>query len=137
MSAIVKYSFTSSLFPHTAVPHKQLLCFPIQETQIDILLYRIFKIEMSHFFFLVTLYYIPTLVCMCVLSFFSCVQFLCPTTGVGYHALLQGIFLNQCRTHVFMSPALAVRFFTTCATWEAPYLPLLSLLPVGRSRHRL
>ena len=41
-------------------------------------------------------------------------------TGVGYRALLQGIFLtrglNPC---LFMSPALAGRFFATSATWEA------------------
>ena len=53
-------------------------------------------------------------------------QALCPwnfpgkNTGVGCHALLQGIFptqgMNLC---LFLSPALAVGFFTTSATWEA------------------
>ena len=47
---------------------------------------------------------------------------LCPwdspgkNTGVGCHALFQGIFLNQ----ETLSPALAGRFFTTSATCEAP-----------------
>lgn len=51
MSAIVKYSFTS-LFPHTVVPHKQLLCFPIQETQIDIYNYIGYsKLKRPIFFF--------------------------------------------------------------------------------------
>ena len=35
-------------------------------------------------------------------------------TGVGCHALLQGIFLMS-----LASPALAGRFFTTSATWES------------------
>ena len=40
-------------------------------------------------------------------------------TGVGCHALLQGIFLTQgLNLHLFMSPALAGRFFTTSPTWE-------------------
>ena len=39
--------------------------------------------------------------------------------GVGYHALLQGIFLTQGPNLCLMSPALAGRFFTTSATWEA------------------
>ena len=41
--------------------------------------------------------------------------------GVGFHALLQEIFstqgLNPCLWHL---PALAGRFFTSSATWEAP-----------------
>ena len=47
-------------------------------------------------------------------------RLLCPwdspgkNTGVGCHALLQGIFLSQA------SPALARAFFTTSTTWEAP-----------------
>ena len=133
MSAIVKYSFTS-LFPHTVVPHKQLLCFPIQETQIDILLYRIFKIETSHFFPLVALHYIPTRVNVCA-KFLQ----LCPIL-VSHHwselpCLPSGDLPEPGSNPSFTSPASAVRVFTTCATWEAPYLPLLSLLPVGRSRH--
>ena len=49
-------------------------------------------------------------------------RLLCPrdspgkNTGVGCHALLQGIFLTQ---GLNRSPALAGRFFTTNATWEA------------------
>ena len=41
-------------------------------------------------------------------------------TGVGCHALLQGIFQTQ-RTEPASSasPALAGRFFTTTTTWEA------------------
>ena len=43
------------------------------------------------------------------------------STGVGCHALLQGLFLtqelNQC---LLKSHALAVGFFTTRATWELP-----------------
>ena len=47
-------------------------------------------------------------------------------TGVGCHALLQGIFPTQesnlhllCLLHPLMSPASAGGFFTTIATWEA------------------
>ena len=40
-------------------------------------------------------------------------------TGVGCHALLQGIFLTQeLNPHLFMSSALADRFFTASPTWE-------------------
>ena len=43
-------------------------------------------------------------------------------TGVGYHALFQGIFLIQgLNPRLFMSPALAGRFFTTSSTWEAHF----------------
>ena len=46
-------------------------------------------------------------------------------TGVGHHFLLQGIFLTPVIEPYFLtSPALAGRFFTTSATWEAPYLRL-------------
>ena len=43
------------------------------------------------------------------------------TTGVGCHALLQGIFLTDpgIEPTSLMSPALADGFFTTSATWEA------------------
>ena len=43
------------------------------------------------------------------------------TTGVGCHALLQGSDLPDpgIESESFMSPALAGRFFTTSATWEA------------------
>ena len=80
--------------------------------------------------------------CACVLRHFSRVQLfwgqkssvqgildriLCPwdspgkNTGMGCHFLLQGIFLTQgSNLHLLTSPALASRFFTTGATWEAP-----------------
>ena len=51
-------------------------------------------------------------------------RLLCPwnfpgkNTGVGCHALLQGIFPTQDRT--LMPPALADSFFTTSAIWEGP-----------------
>ena len=38
-------------------------------------------------------------------------------TGVGCHALLQGIFLTQ---GLNLRPAWASRFSTTSAAWEAP-----------------
>ena len=44
-------------------------------------------------------------------------------TGVGCHALLQGIFPTQGSNLQLMSPALAGGFFTSSATWEAPSLP--------------
>ena len=40
-------------------------------------------------------------------------------TGVGCHALLQGIFPTQDSNPNLMSPALAGGFFTASATWEA------------------
>ena len=41
-------------------------------------------------------------------------------TGVGCYALLQGIFLTQGpNSCLLLSPALASRFLTTSATWEA------------------
>ena len=43
--------------------------------------------------------------------------------GVGCRALLQGIFLTPGSS--LTSPALAGRFFTTGATWEAPLAPQL------------
>ena len=53
-------------------------------------------------------------------------RLLCPwdspgkNTGVGCHALLQGIFLTQYElTRPLASPALAGRFFTTWTAWEA------------------
>ena len=57
-------------------------------------------------------------------------------TGVGCHFLLQGIFPTQ-GSNLHLSPALAVKFFTTSATWEAhlpqgnknsPYAPSLYFL---------
>ena len=41
------------------------------------------------------------------------------STGVGCHALLQGIFPTQGSNLRLLSPALAGGFFTTSATWEA------------------
>ena len=71
----------------------------------------------------------------CVLSCFSYVQLFatlwaarlpCPwdsqgkNTGVGYHALLQGIFLIQrLNLHLLHLLTLAARFFTTSNPWEA------------------
>ena len=47
-------------------------------------------------------------------------------TGMGCHALLQGIFWTQGSTpHLFMSPELAGRFFTTSA-------PLLGFKKVSK-----
>ena len=41
-------------------------------------------------------------------------------TEAGCHLLLQGIFPAQGSIPSLVSPALAARFFTTGATWEAP-----------------
>ena len=55
-------------------------------------------------------------------------RLLCPrdspgkNTGVGYPALLQGIFLNQ---------ALAGRFFATSTTWEAVEILFNTYFPGG------
>ena len=52
-------------------------------------------------------------------------RLLCPwdspgkNTGVGCHALLQGIFPTQGSNSSLMSPALAGRFYTTSTTWES------------------
>ena len=45
-------------------------------------------------------------------------------TGVGCHALLQPRDLSNPGIELtsLMPPALAGRFFTTIATWEAPYI---------------
>ena len=40
-------------------------------------------------------------------------------TGVGYHALLQGIFPTQGSNPSLMPPALGGEFFIISATWEA------------------
>ena len=40
-------------------------------------------------------------------------------TGVGYHALLQGIFPTQGSNPRLMSPASGGEFFIISATWEA------------------
>ena len=72
--------------------------------------------------------------CVLALSRFSCVRLfetlwtvtLCArdspgkNTGVGCHALLQGIFPTPgSNPRLLTSPALAGGFFTTSATWEA------------------
>ena len=47
--------------------------------------------------------------------------FLGKNTGVGCHALLQGIFPTQgWNLRLLTSPVLAGGFFTTSAIWEAP-----------------
>ena len=71
--------------------------------------------------------------CVCASRHFSCVQFFAmpwtiahqtppwdspgKNTGVGCHALLQGIFPRIERVSP-TSPALASGFFATLATWE-------------------
>ena len=45
-------------------------------------------------------------------------------TGVGCHALLQGIFPTQGSNPCLMSPTLIGKFFTTSTTWEAPHSAL-------------
>ena len=51
-------------------------------------------------------------------------------TGVGRHALLQGIFPTQgLNLHLLTSSALAGGFFTARATWEAASI----CLPLGYS----
>ena len=40
-------------------------------------------------------------------------------TRVGYHTLLQGIFLTQAISASLIFLALAGRFFTTSSSWEA------------------
>ena len=76
---------------------------------------------------------------VCILSRFSRVQLcdpmdgspwlFCPwdspgkNTGVGYHALFWGISPTKgLKPHLFTSPTLAGRFFTTSTTWEALYI---------------
>ena len=81
----------------------------------------------------------PECVCVCVLSCFSCVQLFATLktvapqaplsmgffrqeepTGVGCHALLQGIFPTQgSNLRLLHLPALAGRLFTASATWKA------------------
>ena len=65
-------------------------------------------------------------------------RLLCPwdspgkSTGVGCHALLQGILPAQgLNSHLFKSPALADRFFTTNTTREAPINGINALLKGG------
>ena len=74
---------------------------------------------------------------MCMLSLQSCPTLCCPhgleltrllcpwdspgrNTGVGLHALFQGICPTQGWNPCLMSSTLAGRFFPTSATWEAP-----------------
>ena len=67
-------------------------------------------------------------VCLCATLWTEAVKLLCPwdspgkNTGVGCHALFQGIFLTQgSNPHLFMSLALADGFFTTSTTWETQH----------------
>ena len=54
------------------------------------------------------------------------------STGVGCHALLQGILpAQEVNSHLFKSPALADRFFTTNTTGEAPINGINALLKEG------
>ena len=75
----------------------------------------------------------------CVLSRFSHIRLFATTwtvssvhgdspgknTGVGCHALLQGIFLTQgsnpCLLYLLISAALASGFFTSSTAWEAQW----------------
>ena len=53
------------------------------------------------------------------------------STGVGCHALLQGIFSSPgIEPMSVASPALAGRFFTTSVTWEAPTIVFLSSVAI-------
>ena len=79
-------------------------------------------------------------VCLCCVQLVGCVRLfvtpwsvapqapLCPRNSpgkntVGYHSLLQGSPPNPGMDPMsLVSPALAGRFFTTTATWGAPYL---------------
>ena len=67
-------------------------------------------------------------VCLCATLWTEAVRLLCPwdspgkNTGVGCHALLQGIFPTQgSNPHLFMPLALAGGFFTTSTIWEAQH----------------
>ena len=57
-------------------------------------------------------------------------RLLCPwnfpgeNTGVSCHFLLQGIFPTRERTHVTFISCIDRGFFTTSATWKAPYVTL-------------
>ena len=69
-------------------------------------------------------------------------KLLCPwdypgkNTGVGCHALLQGIFLTQgLNLRLLYFPALAGRFFITSTTWEALILYMLLLLLLSHFSH--
>ena len=96
-------------------------------------------IVLSYYSIIFSFVSIPTIllqVILCMLSLFSHVRLfvtpwtliLCPqdspgrNTGVGYHALLQGIFPAQGSSPGLVSAALASRFFTTSAAWEALWL---------------
>ena len=54
-------------------------------------------------------------------------------TGVGCHFLLQGLFPTQGSNPNLLSPALAGRFFTTCATWEVLGTGTKCRVTLGRS----
>ena len=60
------------------------------------------------------------------------------STGVGCHALLQGIFPAQESNLCLISTALAAGFFTTSATWEAHRTSYYGLkLTLGNNLFRL
>ena len=104
-------------------------------------------IVLSYYSIIFSFVSIPTIllqVILCMLSLFSHVRLfvtpwtliLCPqdspgrNTGVGYHALLQGIFLIQgSNPYLLNLPALAGGFLTTSTTQEAPryYCSILTL----------
>ena len=98
----------------------------------------------THFPFHMPLYLFDHI--MCMLSCFNCVQLYATLWTAAYQAplsvgfsrqeywselevLLQGIFLTWgSNRSLFMSTALAGRFFTSIATWEAPLIiPLSSI----------
>ena len=71
-------------------------------------------------------------------------RLLCPwdfpgrNTGVGCHALLQGIFLTQgSNLHLLMTLALAGGFFTASATWEARNMSTTPLKSIFRGKGAL
>ena len=94
-------------------------------------------IVLSYYSIIFSFASIPTIllqVILCMLNLFSHVRLfatpwtiiLCPqdspgrNTGVGCHALLQGIFpIQGSNPHLLNLPALAGGFFTTSTTWEA------------------
>ena len=57
-------------------------------------------------------------------------------TGVGCHALLQGIFQTQGSNSHLMFPALVGEFFTTSATWEAQISAYSSFISLHMSKHK-
>ena len=59
-------------------------------------------------------------------------------TGTGYHALPPGDLPNPgIKPTPLTSPALAGRFFTTSATWEAPYWLYVNLIFLKKGKNEL